>query len=126
MDWVTGSRTCVPAAGHEEGSNERGWHPRQDRQTSDKRAAVAGGAHAIHGAWHAMTCTRAPEQMRRVRDGTLMVDGTLQRNVALSSVRAAEKQREQGMAGGDRPCAAKPDSWVARRPLRPMPAAALA
>jgi hypothetical protein len=72
---------------------------------ADKGAAVAGGAHAIHGAWHAMTCPRAPAPMRRVRDGTLMVDDTLQRNVALSSVRAAEKQREQreqGRAGQDR------------------------
>jgi hypothetical protein len=109
---------------------------------ADKGAAVAGGAHAIHGAWHAMTCPRVPAPMRRVRDGTLMVDDTLQRNVALSSVRAAEKQserrgqREQGRAGqgragqgsegADPALQAKPDSWVARRPLRPTPAAALA
>jgi hypothetical protein len=46
----------VAAVGHEEGSSERGWH-----------AAVTGGADAIHGAWHAMTCPRAPAQMRRVR-----------------------------------------------------------
>jgi hypothetical protein len=70
-----------------------------------------------------------------------MVDGTLQRNVALSSARAAEKQserrgqREQGRAGQGRAgqrggtdpaLQAKPDSWVARRPLRLTPAAALA
>jgi hypothetical protein len=97
---VSYALTIVAAAGHEEGGNERGWH-----------AAVAGGADAIHGAWYVMTCPVRGRQRRcdgYVHDGTLMVDGTLQRNVALSSVRAAEKQserrgqREQGRAGQGR------------------------
>jgi hypothetical protein len=97
---VSYALTIVAAAGHEEGSSKRGW-----------LAAVAGGACAIHGASHAMTCPVLGRQRRcdgYVHDGALMVDGTLQRNVALSSVRAAESRAGPGRAGqrGGRPCAA--------------------